>query len=110
MILKIDQQLKFPELEYNTVEPKLLTTNIINFGPAYIKRSRISIFEVTDDYVKKVLYYMKLSFDVPMNQILASFNNNFNRRIKMEAEFSEQIKELELLGKHAGKIYLLNTY
>ena len=110
MILNLDQNLKIPELYNNAIKNKLLSKNVIKIEPAYIKRPRISIFEVTDDYSKKVLYYIKLSFDVPMNQILTSFKNNFDRRITLHTEYSNQKKELELLVLSAGIYYRFKIY
>ena len=78
---------------------------MIKIEPALVKRPKISIFEINDDYLKKVLYYIKLSFDVPVNQILTSYKNNFDGRITIHAEYSNQKKELELLVLNAGNYY-----
>jgi len=105
MILNLDQNFKIPQ-SYNILKKnKLLYKNVIKIEPAFVKRPKISIFEVNDDYVKKVLYYIKLSFDFSVNQILTSYKNNFDRRIAIHAEYSNQKKELELLVLNAGNYY-----
>ena len=78
---------------------------MIKIEPALVKRPKISIFQINDDYVKKVLYYIKLSFDVPVNQILTSYKNNFDRRIAIHAEKLRSKEELELLVINACNYY-----
>jgi hypothetical protein len=101
---------KTPTKENTQEDPKILSSNVAKVEAAYLKRPKTSIFNFTDDYVKKVLYYIKMSFDMPMNSVITTFDNNFKKRIKMNEDYSEQIKELELLGKDAGKFLSLILY
>ena len=81
---------KTPTKENTQEDPKILSSNVAKVEAAYLKRPKTSIFNFTDDYVKKVLYYIKMSFDMPMNSVITTFDNNFKKRIKMNEDYSEQ--------------------